>query len=180
VALLRRGKGRAPTTAELDGLHEIGYASVAFGTEGWICTGVGSVCLRPTEGSPVVSAEMSTDEFGHTWLTRRAGKGDLVMMASELRGICTAVEEAKLGQSLLCAIVPFRNSADESMAMIYRFKRSAWYPFVPSGEHQRDNGREIGLQAALSDHMTIDSDLTKWSPLWGAPGMPRVGQTAGG
>jgi len=172
VPLYSRRGGRAPSAAQLDGLLDLANAGLVLGNDGWISNGTGSVCLRPAETTPVVSAEMSTDEFGHTWLTRRAAKGDLAMMASELRGICASLEEAGSGKSLLCALVPFRNSADDAMAMIYRFKRGAWYPFVPAGDHKRDNSRELGLQAALSDQLTIEPDLTKWSPLWGAPGMP--------
>jgi hypothetical protein len=169
--LHRRGRHSVP---HADGLAALGTAGAAFTAAGWTCTGVGSVCLRPSETTPVVSAELSTDEFGHHWLTRRAAKGDVAMMATELHGICTSVAEAGLGQSFLCALVGFQDSGGDPTAMIYRFKRGAWYPFVPSGDHARDNVKEISLQAAVGDALPIETDLTKWSPLWGAPGMPRA------
>lgn len=169
-----RAKRRAPTGAELDGVLAIGNGSAAFAADGWMATGVGSICLRPSDGTPMVSAEMSTDAFGHTWLTRRAARSDLAMMASQLRELSGSVMDAEYGPSLLCALVAFRDGADEpmAMAMIYRFRRGAWYPFVPIAEHKRDNARELGLQAALVGDMPIERDLSKWSPLWDAPGMP--------
>jgi hypothetical protein len=54
---------------------------------------------------------------------------------------------------------------------IYNYKRGAFYPFVPraGAEKERDNERELRLQAQLSGELPVEAELERWFPLWGAP-----------
>jgi hypothetical protein len=44
---------------------------------------------------------------------------------------------------------------------------------VQVGKHQRDSALEIQLRGTLDEDLPVESDMSKWSPLWDAPGMER-------
>ncbi|MGO1763486.1 MAG: PspA-associated protein PspAB, partial [Brevibacterium yomogidense] len=45
--------------------------------------------------------------------------------------------------------------------------------FVQRAKHQRDSAFEIQLRGVLDEDLPVEEDMTKWSPLWDAPGMDR-------
>ena len=52
---------------------------------------------------------------------------------------------------------------------IYNFKRGYFYPFVPTGDKQRDTESELRLKAQLQQDLPIEPELERWFPLWDAP-----------
>ena len=52
---------------------------------------------------------------------------------------------------------------------IYGYKRGAFWPFVPTGEQERDNARELELKAKLEGELPIEPDISRWFGLYGAP-----------
>ncbi|WP_030880776.1 PspA-associated protein PspAB [Streptomyces sp. NRRL S-1868] len=60
-----------------------------------------------------------------------------------------------------------------SLALIYLYKRGTFYPFapLPGGGEKRDNGLELQVRALLADDLPIEQDLSRWFPVWGAPGL---------
>lgn len=165
---------RKPAKPLLDGLTTLPAAAAALRDAGLRPTGVGAVCVKPVEGGVVsgsASFEMTTDEFGYHWLTCRTSPDDLTRLVDELHRLVVAGEEAGFGPSLLCALVPFSDGDAPNVGLIYRFSRGTWYPFVPIGKDQRDNVRELDLRSRLGGHIDIERDLTRWAPVWGAPGL---------
>ena len=37
--------------------------------------------------------------------------------------------------------------------------------------NKRDNARELQLRAMLGDDLKVETDLSRWFPVWGAPGL---------
>src|SRR5437868_1512874 len=49
----------------------------------------------------------------------------------------------------------------------------AFYPFapLPGAAEKRDNALELQIRALLGDDLRIEEDLSRWFPVWGAPGL---------
>ncbi|MFD3713757.1 hypothetical protein ACFWWO_31710, partial [Streptomyces sp. NPDC058677] len=41
----------------------------------------------------------------------------------------------------------------------------------PGEGQRRDNALELRVKAALADDLRIEPDLSRWFPVWGAPGL---------
>jgi hypothetical protein len=53
--------------------------------------------------------------------------------------------------------------------LVYLAKRGTFYPFAPFGEEQRDNELELRIRAVVADDLPIETDLSRWFPLWDLP-----------
>ncbi|MFE4020093.1 hypothetical protein ACFXPZ_22240, partial [Streptomyces sp. NPDC059101] len=51
--------------------------------------------------------------------------------------------------------------------------RGTFYPFAPrpGDDEKRDNPLELQVRAMLGDDLTVEKDLSRWFPVWGAPGL---------
>ena len=124
--------------------------------------------VRATAGDSGATVETSEDGYGFSWLVLRgSGFDDLVV---GINAVSTALKDGGYGERVLCAVFALQDSRGRDLYLIYNYKRGAFYPFVPgSGEHQRDNERELVLRAQLADELPIESELQRWFPLWGIP-----------
>jgi len=53
---------------------------------------------------------------------------------------------------------------------IYTYRRKAYYPFVPTGDGERDRPAELRLAAQMRRAgITVDRSLEDWFGLWGIP-----------
>ncbi len=60
--------------------------------------------------------------------------------------------------------------------LVYLYKRGTFYPFAPRGGESRDNELELALRGVLAEELPIETDVTRWFPLWGLPiGAPHDG-----
>jgi PspAB-like protein len=111
--------------------------------------------------------ETADDEFGYRWLILRdADFEDLVV---SLNTVSTQLQSGGYGDRLLCAVFAFEEKG-RPIYIIYNFKRGTFYPFVPApGEQQRDNERELRLQAQLGKELPFEADPARWFPLWEIP-----------
>ncbi|HVV75842.1 MAG TPA: hypothetical protein VHC43_07380 [Mycobacteriales bacterium] len=153
-------------------------------------TGVGSVCVKPAEGQAFAGLqdqvealltvdeaggagkyEESTDSYGFTWLTRRTTPDDIAGLVADLHAVNSTLDEAGFGGALLCTLVAFSDGVKPTVGLVYLYKRGAWYPFAPIGMDKRDNKRELEIRAQLGADLKIESDLSRWFPVWGAPGL---------
>lgn len=108
-------------------------------------------------------ATVSEDSRGYNWVVIEDDDfEDLII------GIHAAADEfIANGYSarLLAAVFCFRR--DSQLAYwIYSFRRGAYYPFVPTGQHNRDHGMEFKLRSVLDGELTIEPDESYWYPLW--------------
>ena len=52
---------------------------------------------------------------------------------------------------------------------IYGYKRGTFWPFVPTGEQQRDNAQELELKANLEGELPVEQDVSMWFGMFDAP-----------
>ena len=188
MGLLDTILGRSkPVKPNLDALF--GLPSAAVGLEASIGlkpTGVGSVCVKPAEGGGFAGLREQIDEllktdndkydetkdsFGFSWITRSGSSDDLSDLVTDLHAVNASLADAGFGPALLCTLVAFTDGTNPPIGLVYLYKRGTWYPFAPTGQDKRDNSRELAVKAALGDDLPIEPDLSRWFPVWGAPGL---------
>ncbi|MEO3812381.1 hypothetical protein ABGB17_25565 [Sphaerisporangium sp. B11E5] len=181
-ALLGRGK---PAKANLDALFALPSAAVTLqAATGFVPTGTGSVCFRPAEGGAFASLEQDVtellgdvdvertrDAYGYTWLLLRRPADDVAALVTDLHGVNSSLEGAGFGPSLLCSLVTFAGPGGERLAVVYLYKRGTFYPFAPLAGERRDNALELQVRGVLSGELPVEDDLSRWFPVWGAPGL---------
>jgi hypothetical protein len=177
-ALLGRTK---PARPDLDALFALPSAAVTLqAATGFTPTGVGSVAFRAAEGGAFAQlekdveallgkVEVSQDTYGYTWLLVR--DADVSTLVTDLHGVNSSLESAGFGPSLLCSLVTFSDPSGRTLAIVYLYKQGTFYPFAPAGGTRRDNALELQVRGALAGELKIEPDLSRWFPVWGAPGL---------
>jgi hypothetical protein len=124
--------------------------------------------VRATAGDSGTKVETSEDQYGFSWLILRGASFDDLVVG--INAVSSALEAGGYGERVLCAVFAFQDTRARPLYWIYNYKRGAFYPFVPAaGDQQRDNERELVLKAQLGGELPIESDLSRWFPLWGIP-----------
>ncbi|MGW7421844.1 PspA-associated protein PspAB [Streptomyces sp. NPDC054813] len=188
--LLGRTKPVAP---DLDQLFALPSAAVTLeAAAGFRPTGLGAVCFATVEGaafeqthrevqalldadaerngSPV---ELSQDHYGYSWLVSRRTPDQLPQLVTDLHAVNSSMEVNGFGPQLLCSLASFEDERGRRLALVYLYKRATFYPFAPlpgSGE-RRDSALELQMKATLANDLRIEQDLSRWFPVWGAPGL---------
>ncbi|WP_406285170.1 hypothetical protein [Streptomyces sp. NBC_00209] len=194
MGLLDTILGRSkPVRPDLDQLFAVPSAALTLqAATGFTPTGLGSVCFAGVEGSAFarvqqdvrelldadtgrggVPVEFSRDPYGYTWLLARQPPEDAAALVNDLHAVNTLLQDGGFGPQLLCSLVAFRDGEDRSLALVYLYKRGTFYPFAPvrGGAEKRDNQLELQVRAALGDDLRVEQDLSRWFPVWGAPGL---------
>ncbi len=184
-ALLGRSK---PAKPDLDRLFALPTAALTLeAAAGFTPTGTGSVCFRAAEGGAFVhlqkeieqlldagngpKVEVSLDSYGYTWLLCRHDPSDLTGLVTELHAVNSSLEDAGFGPQLLCSLVGFTGPSGQRLALVYLYKRGTFYPFAPQPGDKRDNALEIQARGAVGADLPVEEDLSRWFPVWGAPGL---------
>jgi hypothetical protein len=182
-----------PVQPKLDDLFGLPSAAITLqASSGFTPTGSGSVCFRAVEGKTFADVqkdvrelldmdagkpggglpvEVVRDSYGYTWLVSSRMSDETEALVTDLHAVNSALVDNGFGPQLLCTLVAFRDEAERRLALVYLYKRGTFYPFAPLPGQQRDNGLELQVQGALGDDLKIEQDLTKWFPVWGAPGL---------
>jgi hypothetical protein len=181
------GRSR-PVAPKLDNLFALPSAAVTLqAATDFRPTGSGSVCFRAAEGrafsdierdvrellsmgQSTSSTELSTDSYGFTWLVCRHPDGDVAGLVTDLHAVNSSLEAGGFGPQLLCTILSFTDG-NRRLGLVYLYKRGTFYPFAPSGPERRDNALELQARGWLSDDLKIEPDMSRWFPVWGAPGL---------
>ncbi|MET7723842.1 PspA-associated protein PspAB [Streptomyces mirabilis] len=188
--LLGRTKAVAPDLDQLFGLPSAALTLQA--AAGFTPTGTGAVCFASVEGGAFAQAhqevqelldadaertgppvEVSRDEYGYSWLVSRRDPDDLPALVSDLHAVNSALEGSGFGPQLLCSVAGFQDTGQRRLGLVYLYKRGTFYPFAPLADaaQRRDNALELQVKAALADDLRIEQDLSRWFPIWGAPGL---------
>jgi hypothetical protein len=184
-----------PAQPDLDQLFALPSAAVTLSVSTQFQpTGTGSVCFKAAECGAFAGLREqvekllaldedkyaeSHDQYGFDWLIREAGPNELEDLVTDLHGVNTSLAEAGFGPLLLCTVVVFAEGdaggaptpGGNKLALVYLYKRGTWYPFVPTGHESRDNATELEIRAALGNDLKLEEDLTRWFPVYGAPGL---------
>jgi hypothetical protein len=73
--------------------------------------------------------------------------------------------EQGFGTQLLAAVYRFKD--ENTICWINNFKLGSYYPFVPSGNQQRNTTLEFRLKSVMGRELPIEKDEAKWYPMWG-------------
>ncbi|MGH3329438.1 MAG: PspA-associated protein PspAB [Streptomycetales bacterium] len=184
-ALLGRRQPRRPDLDQLFGLP-----SAALTLEvaaGFRPTGLGSVCVKSVEGGAFArtqadiqalldadggpKVEESRDEYGFTWLVVRHEPAELSALVADLHAVNVSLQDAGFGPMLLCSLAGFRDGDGRRIGLVYLYKRGTFYPFAPQGGERRDTGLELRVRAQIESDLRVENDLSRWFPVWGAPGL---------
>jgi hypothetical protein len=126
------------------------------------------VALAANEASSEVSHV--TDSYGYLWIVVR--DHDLDDLVTTVHLINSTLADRGFGPQLLASVFAFTGENDEPVHLVYLYKRGTFYPFAPLGSgNNRDNALELQVKGVLGDDLRIEQDLTRWFPVWGAPGL---------
>jgi hypothetical protein len=182
------GRSRAKAN-NLDALFNIPNAAITLETAGgFTATGVGSVCFRSAAGAAFAQTrddvvaliredpqapevEVTEDGFGFTWVVVHRDPADMSGLCTDLHAVNTSLEAQGFASGLLCSVVPFADPAGRRVGLVYLYKQGTFYAFAPSGPQTRDNLLEISVRDQLKGELPMETDLSRWFALWGAPGL---------
>ncbi|MET7380412.1 hypothetical protein ABZT08_16615 [Streptomyces sp. NPDC005526] len=188
--LLGRTKPVAP---DLDRLFALPSAAVTLeAAVGFTPTGRGAVCFATVEGAAFEQThrevqalldadagragshvELTRDAYGYSWLVSRRTPDQLPDLVNDLHAVNSSLEAGGFGPQLLCSLTGFTDGTGRRLALVYLYKRGTYYPFapLPGVGQRRDSALELQVKAALADDLRIEEDLSRWFPVWGAPGL---------
>ena len=169
-----------------DQLFALTTAAVTLDTELNLKTaGVAAVAFKPQSSGEFRSAfdevdqlieavaeqcgakvERQSDQYGFDWVI--VHDSELEDLVTTVHAVAAELTAKGFGPQLLGAAFRF-SGGDHPVYWIYGFKRGTFWPFVPSGEQQRDNATELELKAKLENELPIEPDLTRWLALFDAP-----------
>lgn len=173
----------------LDALFAVPSAAITLQTAaGLEPTGTGSVCFRSAAGAAFAQTrddvveliradpqapevEISDDGFGFTWLVVHRAPEDMTGLCTDLHAVNTSLEMQGFASGLLCSVVPFADRSGRRVGLVYLYKQGTFYAFAPTGNQTRDNLLEISVRDQLVGELPMETDLSRWFALWGAPGL---------
>jgi hypothetical protein len=184
--LLGRKKLKAPAE---DRIFALSTARVTLEAElGLKTAGAGGIVFKPLSAGGFVRAEndlqqvldavaagsgskleRKTDDYGYDWIIVR--DADLEDQVTTVHAVAQGLQEAGFGEQLLAAAFKFEPKFGEGKDVywVYGYKQGAFWPFVPTGDKERDNAEEMELKAKLDGELPIEPDLSRWFGLFDAP-----------
>ena len=178
-----------PVQPNLDALFSLPTAAVTLqAAMGFVPTGAGSVCFRATEGrafhdierevrellsmgADAARVEVTNDSYGFTWLVCRHSSDDMEALVTDLHAVNSSLADGGFGPQLLCTLVGLTDPAHRKLGIVYLYKRGTFYPFAPRSGEKRDNALELEVRGNVGSDLPIEADLSRWFPVWGAPGL---------
>ena len=178
-----------PVQPNLDALFSLPTAVVTLqAAMEFVPTGTGSVCFRAAEGrafhdieaevrellsmgTDAARVEVSNDSYGFTWLVCRHSSDDMESLVTDLHAVNTSLQDGGFGPQLLCTLVGFTDPRGRKLGIVYLYKRGTFYPFAPTAGEHRDNALELEVRGNIGSDLPIEADLSRWFPVWGAPGL---------
>jgi len=184
--LLGRKKLKGPAQ---DRLFALSTARVTLDAElGLETAGSGGIVFKPLSAGEFVRAEndlqqvldavagesgsrleRKSDDFGYEWIVVR--DADLEDQVTTVHAVAQGLQDAGFGEQLLAAAFKFEPKFGDRKVVywVYGYKQGAFWPFVPTGEKDRDNAEELELKAKLDNELPIEPDLSRWFGLFNAP-----------
>jgi hypothetical protein len=178
-----------PVQPNLDQLFSLPTAAITLqAAMGLVPTGTGSVSFRPAEGRAfhdieddvrqllamgenAAPVEVTEDSYGFTWLVSKHASDEMEALVTDLHAVNTSLAGGGFGPQLLCTLVSFADDRGRKLALVYLYKRGTFYPFAPQPGERRDNALELEVRGQVGADLKIEPDLSRWFPVWGAPGL---------
>lgn len=154
--------------AELD-FEPLGTAALCFGdvdsTD--FASTVDDVMAILERGETETGTEyaLESDDHGYQWVVLH--DDDPEDLVTSIHFAADTFIEREYGSRLLAAVFGFERVRDGKTAYwIYSFRRGTFYPFAPSGDHERDHRTEFKLESVLDGELEVEDDEAYWYPLW--------------
>jgi hypothetical protein len=183
-ALFGRSK---PVKAKTEQLFAITTAAITLETRwGMKPAGTGAVVFKPLSSSYFAQTQREIDELlelaskeQHSTIHRQGddlGYQWVIVEDEQFEDLVAAIHMATLTlqehgfkDQLLAAVFRFDGGSAGPVYWIYNYKRGSYYPFVPRGNHQRDNSEELRLGAVMERELPMEKNPSQWYALWGIP-----------
>jgi len=170
---------------ELEKLLELGDAAQPAPAGGAVPPATADGATPP---SSTLTVRHVGDRFGYRWILLEGG--DLEDLVTRVHMVHSSLEDAGWGPQLLCSVFGFApypgaaadvtGAGDASGAggsaavtrpifLVYLAKQGTFYPFAPTGNEQRDTELELRLRGVLGTDLPVESDLSRWFPIWDLP-----------
>jgi hypothetical protein len=111
-----------------------------------------------------------TDSYGYLWVIIE-GKHMEDILAG-VTAVGDMVEEKGFSDKLLAAIFEFSSNIENKNSiqyLIYNYKRNNFYPFIPTGQKNRDTEQEMKILSAIGQEVKFEKDMAFWYPMWDLP-----------
>ena len=149
-------------------------ADVAEGAEGagpGTGVGQGSGVAQGTGAAPGTLTQ-AEDAFGYRWLLLQ--DPSIEDLVTRVHLVNSTLTDNGWGPQLLCSVFglvpgPAAGSDVRSLFIVYLYKRGTFYPFAPDGKEHRDSELELRIRAVFGSDLPIETDLSRWFPLWDLP-----------
>jgi hypothetical protein len=143
------------------------FKPVTMGAFDELLSDLGQILSLPDADGPAIDRTVD-DAYGYRWIVLRGA--DLPELVTRAHLVNQTIEERGFSEQLLCSVFGMRPEPGGRVAyLVYLYKRGTFYPFVPSGEHERDSVAELRLKATLGGELPIEPELERWYPLWDVP-----------
>jgi hypothetical protein len=184
-ALFGRTKQVAP---QLDNVFALPSAALTLQSElDLVTSGQAGLCFKSGSGESTMlsdadimellnfeaekdSVTLTTDDLGFKWLVINDPTVD--GLVTKIHSANSTMVEHQLGPRLLCAVfgfVPVTPPGEGAVRLVYLLKQGTFYPFAPTGPHQRNNELELRVKSFLGTDLVIEKDLSRWMALWNLP-----------
>lgn len=184
-ALFGRTKQVAP---QLDNIFALPSAALTLQSElDLVTSGQAGLCFKSGSGESTMlsdadimellnfeaekdSVTLTTDDLGFKWLVINDPTVD--GLVTKIHSANSTMVEHQLGPRLLCAVfgfVPVTPPGEGAVRLVYLLKQGTFYPFAPTGPHQRNNELELRVKSFLGTDLVIEKDLSRWMALWNLP-----------
>lgn len=162
------GMSTAYLTMEADlGFRPTGDAALCFGN-------VDSSGFRDARAEVEAVLELGEEETGTaaSFIEDSHGYSWVVLSDTDFENLVTSIHfasdtliEEGFGSRLLAALFAFEQEQTTAY-WVYSFRRGAYYPFVPTGGHEREGTVEFKLESNLDGELEIEDDTSYWYPIW--------------
>ena len=177
-----------PVRANLDALFALPTAALTLQSAGGlVSSGHAGVCWKPPPGQAAADAQKdiaelvgddafryTQDKFDYGWLL--LDDSDLEDLVTKIHMANSTLQENGWGPQLLCSAFGFVPGPDapgdaRPFRLVYLFKRGTFYPFAPvdSGKERRDTELELRIRTMVGADLPVETDLSRWFPLWDMP-----------
>jgi hypothetical protein len=121
--------------------------------------------LRAGEEDTGTAFRRHEDDHGYHWVVLE--DDDPEDLVTSIHFAADTFVERGYGSRILAAVFGFEHVREDRRAYwIYSFRRGAYYPFAPTGRHDRDRRLEFKLQSVLDGELDVEDDEGYWYPLW--------------
>jgi hypothetical protein len=119
--------------------------------------------LELGEAETGTTADFVEDSHGYNWIVLH--DSDFENLVTSIHFAADTLVEEGFGSRLLAAHFSFERG-ETTAYWVYSFRRGAYYPFVPIGDHERNETIEFKLESNLDGELETEDDTAYWYPIW--------------